>query len=98
MPGDGALPQQIPVVHRPAEGMNHRRQKQRGIGGAPGDHDIGAAGQRLRHRFGPEIGVGGQQPVAELFDRTVELHDREIAILAGVQHVVADDGGDPERR
>ena len=43
MPGDGALPQQIPVIHRPAEGMDHRRQKQRGIGSAPGDHDVGAA-------------------------------------------------------
>ena len=42
MPGDGALPEQIPVVHRPAEGMDHRRQEQRRIGRAAGDDDIGA--------------------------------------------------------
>src|SRR5450759_1728022 len=60
MSGDGALPQQVPVIHRPAEGVNHRRQKQRGIGGAPGDHDIGAAGERLRDRLGAEIGIGRQ--------------------------------------
>ena len=97
MPGDGALPQQIPVVHRPAEGMDHRRQEQRRIGRAAGDDDIGARRQRLRHRFGAEIGIGGQEPVAELPDRAVELHDLEVAVLAGIEHVVADDGGDLQR-
>ena len=57
MAGDGALPQKIPVVHGPAECMDHRREEQRGIGGASGDHDIRATTQRIRHRFGAEIGV-----------------------------------------
>jgi hypothetical protein len=35
MPGDRPLPEQIPVVHRPAEGMDHRRQEQRRIGRRP---------------------------------------------------------------
>ena len=30
--------------------------------------------------------------------RAVEFHDREIAVLAGVEHVVADHGGDLQRR
>ena len=98
MPGDGALPEQIPVIHRPAEGMDHRRQKQRRIGRAAGDDDIGACCQRLRHRLGAEIGIGRQQAVAELLDGAVEFHDRQIAVLAGIEHVVADDGGDLQRR
>ena len=53
--------------------------------------------QRLRHRLGAEIGIGRQQPVAELPDRAVEFHDRQIAVLAGIEHVVADDGGDLQR-
>ena len=77
--------------------MDHRRQEQRGIRGAPGDHDIGARCQRLRDRLGAEIGIGRQQPVAELLDGAVEFHDREIAVLAGVEHVVADHGGDLQR-
>ena len=56
------------------------------------------AEQRLRHRLGAEIGIGRQQPVAELLDRAVEFHDREIAVLAGIEHVVADDGRDLQRR
>ncbi len=58
MSGDGSLAQQIPVIHRPAEGMDHRRQEQRGIGGAAGDDDVGACGKRFRHRPGAEIGIG----------------------------------------
>ena len=98
MAGDGALPQQIPVVHGPAEGMDHRREEQRGIGGAAGDHDVGARLQRVRHRLGAEIGIGREQPVAELLDGAVEFHDREIVGFAGVEHVVADDGGDLQFR
>jgi hypothetical protein len=95
MPGDRALPQQIPVIHRPAEGMDHRRQKQRRIRRPPGDHDIGAAVQSLGDRLRAEIGIGRQQPVAELFDRSLEFHNGEVTILAGLEHVVADDGGNP---
>ena len=28
----------------------------------------------------------------------VEFHDRKVAVLAGIEHVVADDGGDLQRR
>ena len=96
--GGGALPQQIPVVHRPAEGMDHRRQEQRGVRGAPGDDDIGTAIERFRHRCCAKISVGRQQPVAELLDGAVEFHDSEIAILAGIEHIVAEDRGDFQRR
>ncbi len=51
-----------------------------------------------RDRLGAEIGIGRQQPIAELLDGAVEFHDREIAVLAGVEHVVADHRGDLQRR
>ena len=50
--------------------------------------------QRFRHRGRAEIGVGGDQAVAELADRAVEFHDREVALLAGIEDVVTDDGRD----
>jgi len=48
-------------------------------------------------RLGAEIGIGRQQPVAELLDGAGEFHDGEIAVLAGIEHVVADDGRDLQR-
>jgi hypothetical protein len=50
------------------------------------------------HRLGAEIGIGRQQPVAELLDGAIELHDRQIAFLAGVEHIVAEDSGDLQPR
>ena len=54
--------------------------------------------KRFRHWPDAEIGVGGDQAITELADRAVELHDREIAIFAGIKDVVADDSRDLQRR
>ncbi len=37
----------LEIVHAPVEFMHHRREKQRRIGDAAGDHDVSAAAQRL---------------------------------------------------
>ena len=98
MTGNDTLAEQVPVVRRPAEGMDERREEQRGIGSAAGDHNVGAATKRFRHWPGAEIGVGGDQAITELVDCTVELHDWEISRFAGIKDVVADDSRDLQRR
>ncbi len=47
MADHGALAEQVPVLHRPAEFMNQRPEKQRRVGRPACDDDIGAAGKRL---------------------------------------------------
>ena len=40
--GDGAGGELVLVVGLPAEAVDHGRQRERGIGGAAGDHHVGA--------------------------------------------------------
>ena len=83
---------QIPVVQRPAERVDHAGQKQRAIGDAAGQHDVGAAVERFDDRLGTEIRVGGNDLALERRQRRAGFHDGErVAMLQAVlEHVVAD--------
>ena len=78
--------------------MDHRREKQRRIGGTAGDDDICAAAERRGHRLRAEIRIRRENLVAETAHGALEFEDRQVAVLAGVQHIVADDSGDLEFR
>ena len=48
----------------PAQRVHQRPQKQRGIGHAPGDHDVGPLVQRQHDRLCAQIGVAKHQALA----------------------------------
>ncbi len=93
VPGQRALAQALPVVHRPAEGVDGRREHQRRVGDTAGDDDVGALRQRVDQRLRAQIGIGRQQPAAQCrhrFARVVEV----VALAQLLEDVVARDGGD----
>ena len=57
-----------------------RRQEQRRIGNAPGDHDVARRRQRFHDRFGTEICIRGDQPLAAAPDRLAGFRDRIVAV------------------
>ena len=81
---------------RPAELVDQRCQEHRRVGGTAGDHDVGAARQRLDDRPGAEIGVGRDQPVTQRAHRLPGLVQAVVAGAHRVEDVVAGDGGDPD--
>ena len=91
---DRAAPEPGPVLHRPAELVDLRRQEHRRIGRAAGDDDVGAARQRFHDGPGAEVGVGRDELVAERADRLAGLFEQVVATSHHLQHVVAGDGGD----
>ena len=96
MPDDRALAQQIPIVERPAELMDKRREKQRGIAHTSCDHDIGAAPEGLQDAGDAHIRVGRQNGVAERGDVARTLEQGVVARSHDREHVVAGDGRDPQ--
>ena len=64
VPGHDAGGQPVPVVHGPAELVDHRRQGDAGVGDAAGDDDLAAGLQGRHHRFGAEVDVGRDDAVA----------------------------------
>ncbi len=61
---EDALAEARPVVGAPAEAVHQRRQRR--VGDAAGDDDIGAGGKRRQQRIGTEVGVGRDEAVAEI--------------------------------
>ena len=91
-------PSRVPVLHGPAELVHQRREEHRRVGGAAGDHHVGAACQRLgdrRRRRGRRwprpAGCRARPPCRRLVQRVV-------AAAHGVEHVVAEHGGDLQAR
>jgi hypothetical protein len=99
VPGDDGAGEPVPVVARPAELPGRRTERERGVGDAPADHDVGAAFER-----------GGDAPAAEVRvrgdDRRVERGERDALVevrerlarraqrIQARQEVVALDVGD----
>ena len=97
VPGDGDPAEHRPVVHREPELVDDRRREQRRIRDAAGDHDVGAARQRLDDRRGAEVGARGHQAVAERRRGRAELVEHELPGAHACQHVVPGDRGDAQR-
>ena len=74
MTGDGPGSQEVPIRLFPAETMNHRRERKRGIGAAAGDHDVGAGGERLCQRKGPDVSVRAKNTIADGRERLARIH------------------------
>jgi len=85
----GGAPEALPVIQAPAEGMRDRRDEKRGIGHAPGDHHVGAGGERGHDGVGAEIRVGGDDLV--LGQRRAARFDGPHRRLEQRHHVVAGD-------
>ena len=86
-----ALAELRPVVGAPAKGVHQRREEQRRVGHAAGDHHVGPRGQRRQQGLGAQVGVGRDQPFAQL-RRTRgagALHQRHVMRAHPAQHVVA---------
>ena len=71
--------------------MNHRSERQRGIGAAAGDHDIGAGRQRLGERKRAEVRIGAQDALANLRERRARI---EIAQLFAASEQLVDTVGE----
>ena len=98
MPDERALAEPVPVVGAPGELVHQRREKQRRIAHPAGDHDIGAAGERLDDRLGAEIGVGGNHARGDVGDAALGFDERQVAPAQRICDIVAGDGGDLQAR
>ncbi|MNS13501.1 hypothetical protein D3C72_450970 [compost metagenome] len=64
MPDDDALSQLVQVRGRPAERVDERGQKERGVRHAAGDDDVGVGLKGLDDRPGAQVSVGEEQAIA----------------------------------
>jgi hypothetical protein len=84
------------VVGTPAEVMRERRDEQRRVGDAAGDHDVGAGRERRQQRVGTDVRIGrDQRRVAR--QSFAGFHRDGIRIELG-EHIVAGDGGNLDRQ
>jgi hypothetical protein len=74
VPDGQALRQPVPVVPAPVQLVHERSERERRIGDAPGDHDVGASCQGLGDRCRAEIRVGEQQALAHARDVGAGVH------------------------
>ena len=87
----------IPVVPGPPELVDEGPEGESGVGRAAGDDDVGAGAERLGDRPGPEIGVGGDDAIADGAEgpTVVQVRQgdprRQQLIQAREQVVAADD-------
>ena len=77
----------VPVARIPAECVHGGREKQRGIGDAPGKDDVGTGFQRGQQCLGAEIGIGRDEP-GVIGDASAGLQDAVVR-LEQSKHVVA---------
>ena len=86
-----ALAQLRPVVTPPAKGVHQRREEQRRVGHPAGDHHVGPCGQGRQQGLGAQVGVGGDQPLAQGRGalRPGAFRQRHVVRAHPVQHVVA---------
>ena len=72
--GDDAGREAVPVIGRPVEGMDHRRQRDARVGAAARDHDLRAALQRLDDRPGAVVRIRGRDAIADRRELGAVLH------------------------
>ena len=81
MAGGGALRDFRQIVIGPAEFVQHRREKQRRIGHAPGQNNRRAGVERLTDDVGAEISVGGDHLRQDRFQRLAVFDEFETALM-----------------
>ena len=92
--GDGAGGELVPVVRFPFELVDHRRERERGIGGTAGDHDIGARVERFRQRERPDVGIGRKDAISNGRDGLAGVHIPHLVTFAeefvdSIENIVA---------
>ena len=83
-----------PVLERPLEPMDERREKQRGVRDASRDDDLGAGREGVHDRRRTEVGVGGHERVAECADGLTCVLKNVRPASDLVDHVIAGDSRD----
>ena len=81
MAGYGSGSEEVVIVRLPAELMDHRGERQRGIGTAPGDDDIGTGSEGFGKRESPDIGVGALDSGAHGVERLAGIHIAHLMTL-----------------
>src|SRR5580658_10812631 len=54
----------VPLFRLPVKAMDHGSKRQRGIGAAARDHNIGASGQGFSKRKSPDVRIRAQDAIA----------------------------------
>ena len=55
----------VELVRPPAEAVDHRGERERGIGGASGDHHVRSGCEGFGEREGADVGIGALDAVAD---------------------------------
>ena len=98
MAGQAAGGEPVVVVAPPAEFVDQRPERQRGVDAAAGDHDVGAGGQRRGDRLGAEIGVDARAAFGGIgAPLNISVTPRRAQLLGAGEQIVAFDDGDLER-
>jgi hypothetical protein len=100
--GDDARGKPIPVVGRPAERVDHRRERDAGVRAAARDDDLRAGRQRFDERPRAVVRVRRRHAIADRRERcavfhVVERRARRVQLAEPAHQVVACDRGDLER-
>ena len=91
-------PEPRPVVERPPELVDHRRQEQRRVRDSPRDHDVRIPGQRLHDTLGPEVHVGGDDGLPARRHRGPHLVEPSVGRDDRLAHVIARQDRDRQAR
>ena len=94
MAHDRAFAKLIPVVHRPTEFVNERRQHERRVGDAARDDHVRTVAQCFYHRLRSKIRVGGNELGPERSHRLACLLDLNPRRFHCFENVVASNRGD----
>ena len=73
----------VPVVHGPAELVDHGRQGHAGVGHPAGDDDLAAGVQGGHHRLGAQVDVGRGDPAPHVGEVLAGLHVGELLARGG---------------
>ena len=92
----------VPVVRRPPELVDQGGVGQRGVRGAPRDHEIRVLSKGLQDRSGSHVGVRGRHPLAYLAQGLARLHVAQLVsrgqqLVQPIHQIVTPDDRDPNR-
>ena len=90
VPSHRGAGQAVPVVAGPAEMRQRRANRQRWVGDAAADHDLGPGVQRIGDRFGAHIRIGADD--AKLLHRRADGRTKQFALCRATQVVTVNDG------
>ena len=102
MADEHARGEAVPVVGLPPVLVDERREEECGVGDAPGDHDVGTLGERLRDRERAQVGREEQGIGGHGVERLARLHvgepgrRRRAHVVDLTEEVVAEDGRDAD--